>query len=120
MSVRFHQKNDNFSRSISQSTSLPQATSKDDEDPKSAPDANGQGQAERRMSERLEQMTDEMIEQDGRRTRKVIEEGGFSKELKMKLEARLQESSFRNENVAAFAQTSLPVRLPICSLNLWH
>lgn len=60
------------------------------------------------MSGRLEQMTDEMIEQGGRRTKKVIEEGGFSEELRMKLEARLQEGSFRNENVAAFAQTSLP------------
>ena len=63
------------------------------------------------MSERLAQITDELIEQDGRRAKKAIEEGGFSEELKKKLEARLQESSFRSKNAAAFAQVSLPVRL---------
>ena len=62
------------------------------------------------MSKRLAQMTDEMIEQDGRGTKKAVEEGGFSEELKKKLEARLQESSFRSENAAAFAQATLPVR----------
>ncbi len=55
-------------------------------------------------------MTDEMIEEDSRRAKKVIDEGGFSEELKKKLEARLQESSFRSENAAAFAQANLPVR----------
>lgn len=65
---------------------------------------------EGRMSGRLAQMTDEMIEQDGQRAKKAIEEGGFSEELKRKLEARLQQSSFRSENAAAFAQASLPVR----------
>lgn len=62
------------------------------------------------MLGRLAQITDEMIEQDGRRAKKAIEEGGFSEELKKQLEARLQESSFRSENAAAFAQASLPVR----------
>ena len=62
------------------------------------------------MSERLAQMTDGMIEQDGRSTKKAIEEGGFSEELKKKLEARLQEHLFRSENATAFAQANLPVR----------
>lgn len=62
------------------------------------------------MAGRLAQMTNEMIEQGGRSAKKAIEEGGFSEELKKKLEARLQESSFRSENAAAFAQASLPVR----------
>ena len=61
------------------------------------------------MSKRLMQMTDEMIERDGRSTKKAIEEGGFSEELKKKIEARIQESSFRSENAAAFAQANLPV-----------
>lgn len=60
------------------------------------------------MAGRLAQMTNEMIEQGGRSAKKAIEEGGFSEELKKKLEARLQESSFRSENAAAFAQVSLP------------
>lgn len=96
-------------RGFAQSTDSPQEITKDDKF-KGDPEANGQGQAEGRMSERLDQMTNAMIEQDGRRVKKVIDEGGFSEELKKKLETRLQESSFRSENAAAFAQASLPVR----------
>ena len=62
------------------------------------------------MSERLMQMTDEMIEGDGRSMDKAIKEGGFSEDLKKKLESRLQENSFRSDNAAAFAQANLPVR----------
>ena len=62
------------------------------------------------MSRRLAQMTDESIEQGGRSAKKAIEEGGFSEELKHRLEARIQESSFKNENPAAFAQVNMPVR----------
>ena len=103
-------KNGIISRCFAQSVALPQETSKADGDPKSTSGANEQGQAEGRMSKRLAQMTDEMIEQDGRGTKRAVEEGGFSEELKRKLEARLQESSFRSENAAAFAQANLPVR----------
>ena len=97
------------SRDFAQSTDSPQEVTKDDKS-KFTSEANGQGQAEGRMSGRLVQMTDTMIEQDERRAKKAIDEGGFSEELKKKLEARLQESSFRSENAAAFAQASLPVR----------
>ena len=61
------------------------------------------------MSERLMQMTEEIIDGDGRSMKKAFEEGGFSEDLKKKLESRLQESSFRSENAAAFAQANLPV-----------
>lgn len=97
------------SRGFARSTDSPQEITKNDKS-KGISEANEQSQAEGRMSERLEQMTDAMIEQDGRRAKKAIDEGGFSEELKKKLEARLQESSFRSENAAAFAQASLPVR----------
>ena len=97
------------SRKFTQSAHLPQKISKDDEDPKTVSKPNGESKAEGRMSERLAQMTDEMIEGDVRSTEKAIEEGGFSEELKKKLEARLQESSFRSENATAFAQANLPV-----------
>ena len=71
------------------------------------------------MSERLMQMTDEIIEGDGRRMKKAFEEGGFSEDLKKKLESRLQGSSFRSENAAAFAQANLPVRSNVhCSISL--
>ena len=105
----FH-KYDAVSRHFTQLTALPPNTSKEDEST-STSEADVQGTENGRMSGRLAQITDELIEQDGRRAKKVIEEGGFSEELKKKLEARLQESSFRSENAAAFAQVSLPVRL---------
>ena len=100
---------DTVSRNFAQSTALPPNTSKEDES-SSTSQADVQGQENGRMSGRLAQITDELIEQDGRGAKKAIEEGGFSEELKKKLEARLQESSFRSKNAAAFAQTSLPVR----------
>ena len=62
------------------------------------------------MSRRLAQMTDESIEQGGRSAKKAIEEGGFSEELKRRLEERIQESSFKSENPAVFAQVNMPVR----------
>lgn len=105
-----YRKNDTLSRGLAQSTDSPLATSKCNEESKSTSEANGQGQAEDRMSGRLAQMTDEMLEQGNRSAKKAIKEGGFSEELKRKLEARLQESSFRSENTAAFAQVNLPVR----------
>ncbi|KAM0806175.1 hypothetical protein BDR22DRAFT_895949 [Usnea florida] len=98
---------DTVSRNFAHSRALPPNTSKEDEST-STSEANVQGQENGRMSGRLAQFTDEFIEQDGRRAKKAIEEGGFSEELKKKLEARLQESSFRSKNAAAFAEASLP------------
>lgn len=56
-------------------------------------------------------MTEEAVEQGGRSAKKAIEEGGFSEELRRQLEARIQDSSFKSENPAAFAQLNMPVRL---------
>lgn len=58
-------------------------------------------------------MTEETIESGGRTAQKTIDEGGFSEELKRKLEARIQGASFKNENPTAFAQMDMPVRSPI-------
>ncbi|KAL8901394.1 MAG: hypothetical protein Q9207_005226 [Kuettlingeria erythrocarpa] len=60
------------------------------------------------MSRRLSQMIDENIESGGRPAGKVIHEAGFSEELKKRLEAKIEDSSFRNENPAAFAQLDMP------------
>ena len=62
------------------------------------------------MSRRLAQLTDESVEQGGRSAEKTIEEGAFSEELKRRLEERIQQSSFKSENPAAFAQVHMPVR----------
>ena len=64
-----------------------------------------------RMSQRLSQMTEEAIEQGDRNIEKVIEGGDFSEELKRKLEQRIQDTSFRNENPAAFAELDMPVSI---------
>ena len=64
------------------------------------------------MSRRFEEMTNETIESSGRRASKVIEEAGFSEELKKRLEARILDNQFRSENATAFATANLPVRFP--------
>lgn len=61
------------------------------------------------MSERLEQMTEETIEQGGRGAQKAIYEAGFSEELKRKLESKILDSKFKSENPTAFAQLNIPV-----------
>ncbi|KAL8723868.1 MAG: hypothetical protein Q9181_007118 [Wetmoreana brouardii] len=53
-------------------------------------------------------MTEENIEQGGRAARKAMDEAGFSEELKRRLEAKIVDSKFRNENRTAFAQLDMP------------
>ncbi|KAL9582938.1 MAG: hypothetical protein Q9212_003004 [Teloschistes hypoglaucus] len=60
------------------------------------------------MSRRLSEMTDDNIEQGGRAAQKAINEAGFSDDLKRRLEAKIADSNFRNENPAAFAQVDMP------------
>lgn len=54
-------------------------------------------------------MTEESLERGGRAAQKAIDEAGFSEELKKRLEARIQDTKFRSENPAAFAQMDMPV-----------
>ena len=61
------------------------------------------------MSRRLEDMIDRTIEEGGQAAQKVVEEAGFSEELKRTLEFRIADSKFRSENPAAFAQLNMPV-----------
>lgn len=61
------------------------------------------------MSRRLGDMTEESLERGGRAAQKAIDEAGFSEELKKRLEARIQDTKFRSENPAAFAQMEMPV-----------
>lgn len=71
------------------------------------------------MSSRLAQMTDESLSHEGRGAEKVIEEAGFSEELKRQLEGRIKESTFKSENPAAFAQLNMPVgHLPSLEISL--
>ena len=57
----------------------------------------------------MEQMTEESMEQSGSRAAKIVEEAGFSEELKKRLEARITDSKFRSEHPTAFAALNMPV-----------
>lgn len=62
------------------------------------------------MSRRLAEMTEEAITQGGSSTRKNIQQGtGFSEELKQRLQERIAETAFKNENAAAISYANLPV-----------
>ncbi|MCJ1251883.1 hypothetical protein MMC30_009121 [Trapelia coarctata] len=61
------------------------------------------------MSRRLEELTENTVEQGGRSARKAVEDAGFSQELKQRLEARIADNKFKAENQAAFAQVTLPL-----------
>jgi len=74
-------------------------------------EVDGKEEEQGRMSQRLSQMTEESIEQGGRSMKKAIEEGGFSENLKKQLETRIQDSKFKSENPAAFAEINMPVCL---------
>lgn len=89
------------------SSPLPQ----DHGDAAGAEEANQKEEEQRRLSQRLSQMTDEFIERGGRGMKKAIEEGGFSADLKKQLEARIQECTFKSKNPIAFAEINMPVRL---------
>lgn len=85
------------------------STAKEGQESDRSKDAKDQTQNSGGMSRRLARMTEESIEQGGRSIRKSITEGGFSEELKTQLEARIQNSSFKSNNPAAFAQINMPV-----------
>ncbi|KAL8779499.1 MAG: hypothetical protein Q9213_006911 [Squamulea squamosa] len=53
-------------------------------------------------------MTQDTVEQGGRVARKAMDEAGFSEELKRRIEAKIADGNFRNDNPAAFAQTHMP------------
>ena len=61
-----------------------------------------------RLTERLEQLTQDALDQAGSRAGKTIEDAGFSEELKQRLEAKIKDSQFKSENAAAFAQVNMP------------
>lgn len=67
------------------------------------------------MSRRLEDLTEQTIEESGAQSRKAFEEAGFSEELKRQLEERIEMSKFKSENAATLAQVDMPVpcRCPI-------
>lgn len=78
-------------------------------DGKDKPSTRSEDEETGAMSRKLEQMTEESLENSGARAGKTVEEAGFSDELKKRLEARILDANFRNENVQAFAAASMSV-----------
>ena len=59
------------------------------------------------MYQRLADMTERSLE--GRNANKTIEDAGLSEDLRRQLEERLRESTFRENNHAAFVKVDIPV-----------
>lgn len=109
-----------YGRTLTTSITLPQQVqaSAEQDGAHGSPEAAQQETPapEGRMSARLAQLTEVSIEQGGQSAKKAVEEAGFSEELKWQLEARIQQSAFKSENAAAFAQANMPVCLPIATI----
>jgi hypothetical protein len=60
------------------------------------------------MARRLEEATEEALFTGGRAGRRAVEDAGFSKELKERLLAKVQDAKFRSEHASAFAEAGLP------------
>lgn len=59
------------------------------------------------MSRRLGQLSDESLEGGGRGARKAVEEAGFDKDLKRRLEERIASAGFKSQNAAALSEAEL-------------
>ncbi len=66
------------------------------------------------MSRQLEDLTEQSVLEGGSRSaKKIMEDGGFSRELKAKLEAKIEAVKFKRENAAAFTVLDMPVMFPL-------
>ena len=61
------------------------------------------------LSRRLTEMAEETMDSGSKSDRKLMQEAGFSEELKKELEERLAQTSFAAQNQRAASQVSMPV-----------
>jgi hypothetical protein len=85
------------------------ATSPSDEDENAKQNV---GQEEGAMSRRLSEMVEETMDTGSKSDRKLMQDAGFSEELKKKLEERIAQTAFQAENQQAFSEVNVPVRFP--------
>jgi hypothetical protein len=64
------------------------------------------------LSRRLSEMAEETMDTGSKSDRKMMQDAGFSSDLKKQLEERIAQSSFSTENQQAISQANLPVRAP--------
>jgi hypothetical protein len=67
------------------------------------------GQERGAMSRRLSEMAEETMDTGSKSDRKLMEDAGFSEELKRKLEERIAQTAFQAENQQAFSEVNMPV-----------
>jgi hypothetical protein len=85
------------------------ATSPSDEDENAKQNV---GQEEGAMSRRLSEMVEETMDTGSKSDRKLMQDAGFSEELKRKLEERIAQTAFQAENQQAFSEANMPVCFP--------
>jgi hypothetical protein len=61
------------------------------------------------MSRRLSEMVEETVDTGSKSDRKLMQDAGFSEELKRKLEERIAQTAFQAENQQAFSEVNMPV-----------
>lgn len=87
-----------------QAQQSPEPTGPAPSSPNPVPEPQEQGA----LSRLLEQATEDALIESGRSGRKtIIEQSGFSEELKDRLLAKIQDARFRSENASAFASAGL-------------
>jgi hypothetical protein len=61
------------------------------------------------MSRRLSEMAEECMDTGSKSDRKLMEDAGFSEELKRTLEERIAQTAFKAEHQQAFSEVNMPV-----------
>ena len=62
------------------------------------------------MSRRLAEMAEETMDTGSRSDRKLMQDAGFSEELKRQLEEKIAQASFTSPNQRAASEVNMPVR----------
>lgn len=78
-----------------------------------AEDAAKPQEEEGAMTRRLAEMVEETIDTGSKSDRKLMQDVGFSEELKKQLEERIAQSAFASQNQQAASQVKMPVLLDL-------
>lgn len=68
------------------------------------------------MSRRLSEMAEETMDTGSKSDRKMMQDVGFSEDLKKQLEQRIAQSAFQTENQKAISVANIPVRPQLSSI----
>lgn len=98
-------------RPFSAASALSQDKSPTPPDSSAREDASPPKEQEGAMSRRLAEMAEETIDTGSKSDRKLMQDAGFSDELKKQLEERLSQTGFASQNQQAASQITMPVGL---------